>query len=240
MEYPASKDTKERLIRMRISKPTTRQHDGPITHLKTVLKCSENQRIQYFFQVIYTTQSIKNFPFQPKHAFSQSKLALFYQSRTSHGSCPADRTAAPSCSAPTVCSTSRCRLCSSPFCNKRLEIFFVVTEQLAGWEPPHYITKTLSSIFNLIISNKTMQVIELIIYGMLSCNCLQNLRHLHRDPTATSSSSPLTRHLHFIQHKTEWASMHRNISMTSDANIPALLQWKMRTQSHSTRRNVHC
>lgn len=186
------------------------------------------------------TQSIKNFPFQPKHAFSQSKLALFYQSRTSHGSYPADRTAAPSCSAPTVCSTSRCRLCSSPFCNKRLEIFFVATEQLAGWEPPHYITKTLSSIFNLIISNKTMQVIELIIYGMLSCNCLQNLRHLHRDPTATSSSSPLTRHLHFIQHKTEWASMHRNISMTSDANIPALLQWKMRTQSHSTRRNVHC
>lgn len=43
---------KERLIRTRISKPTTEQHDGSITHLKTVLKCSENQQIQHFKLVI--------------------------------------------------------------------------------------------------------------------------------------------------------------------------------------------
>lgn len=43
---------KERLIRTRISKPTTEQHDRSITHLKTVLKCSENQQIQHFFKLV--------------------------------------------------------------------------------------------------------------------------------------------------------------------------------------------
>lgn len=151
----------------------------------------------------YTTQKHKNFPFQAKHAFSQSKLALFYQSEPPTAA--ALQTEAPlrpvllPQAAPRV-GVVFVREAESSFCNKRLEIFFVETEQLAGWEPPHYITKTLSSIFNLIISNKTIQVIELIIYGVLSCNSLQNLWHLNRDPTATrSSSSPFTPHLHLIQ-----------------------------------------
>ncbi len=81
------------------------------------------------------------------------------------------------------------------FLIRGLKPFFQWKRSNAGWKPSHYITKTLSSIFNLITSNKTIEVIEWIIYGVLSCNSIQNLWHLHHRPAGAAAAARRSLHI---------------------------------------------